>query len=163
MENILIDKRIVKDKLGWPSAEAFISIWYTEEDLNKVSVSKNGIDPFTSSSSSHVIKYKGNYWGDNQMQRAGLDSRPLAFYEYFPAEEEFEKNEAGEYKLDDKMEKIPTGEVIPEYKEWVSEFTVDMGHVQAIQVKNGSLTGDDECKRLIEDDIKRRFPKSIGT
>jgi hypothetical protein len=149
----------VKDKLGWCSKEAFVVVWAIEEEIKKSSISPDGISNYVESSNSHVIKYQGNYWQDKATQEQGLDSRPLAHFVHFDAEELFEKNADGEHVLDDNGNKKPTGEVIPAYKEWVDTFIVDMKHIQSRQVINSSMVGIDERNRLIQLDLERNFPK----
>ena len=154
---IKINSAPVKDKLGWCHPNAFIAIWAIDEELRSSSISTDGVSPYVENSRSHVIQYQGNYWGDNQMQLDGLESRPLARFVEFEAEEVCEVNSEGEYVLNDNGDKIKTGEIIPAYKIWTDKFTVDMNHLQSLQVINSSLAGKDERNRLIELDVKRWF------
>lgn len=154
---IKINNVPVKDKLGWCHPNAFVAIWAIDEELKSSSISSDGLSGYVESSRSHVIEYQGNYWGDNQMQLDGLDSRPLACYVEIEAEAVCEVNSEGEYALDDAGNKIPTGEVIPAYDVWTDRFSVDMGHVESLQILNDPLyTGKEERDRLIEFDVKRQ-------
>lgn len=155
---ITLNKVLVKDNLGWPCAEAFVVIWDIDEVVKTKSTSVNGIGDYVESSRSHVIKYKGNYWFDKETQLAGLPSRPLAHFVQFDAQKDYEKNEAGEYVLDDNGDKKETGDTIPAHEVWTDYFTVDMDHAESRLIRSSGITGNAEREKLIDKDVKRRFP-----
>ena len=160
-QTVRIHRAEVKDKLGWGRPNAFISIWDVTEEIKSRSTSSDGISDYVEESHSHVIEYKGNYWGDRQMQIDGLDSRPLAHFVEVDSEVVYETNEYNENTLDDAGGKIPTGEIKPAYMVWTDKFYVDMKHPESIQItSNDSISGKEERNRLIELDVKRKFPAS---
>jgi hypothetical protein len=157
METIKL-KGCVKDKLGWGRKDAFIAVWKVDIEESSSLVSDGGISDYVDSSGPNEIVYMGNYWGEQQMQIDGLDSRPLAHFVEIKEEILYKRNEDGEHILDDNGYKIPTGKTKPAYKVWTDKFTVDMEHLQSVQVLNSSMTGNAEKLRLVELDVKRRFP-----
>jgi len=162
-QTVKINKAVVKDKLGWGHPSAFIAIWDVTEEIKSRSTSSDGIGDYVEESHSHVIEYEGNYWGDRQMQIDGLDSRPLAHFVEIEQEVVYEKNEFNENVLDDVGEKVPTGEIKPAYMVWTDKFTVDMKHPQSVQItSNPSISGKEERNRLIELDVKRKFPETAA-
>ena len=152
-------KGCVKDKIDWDRKDAFIVVWKIKSDESSLLVSDDGISNYVDSSASNKIEYMGNYWGDQQMQIDGKESRPLAHFVEVAEEILYKRNEDDEHILDDSGDKIPTGKTKPAYKVWTDKFTVDMDHLQSVQVINSSMTGNAEKLRLVELDAKRRFPK----
>ena len=147
----------VKDKLGWDFPAALVAIRFARE-LSEISyLSEDLRSDYVSGLNSHVIKYEGNYWGTKQMQADGCESRPLAHFVDVDEEVLYEVNKEGEYLLDDKGAEIPTGEVVPAHKVWTDKFTVDLSHLQSVQVLNSSMPPEDKLFRLIELDVLRRF------
>ena len=147
----------VKDKLGWDHPAALVAIRFVRE-LSEVSyLSEDLKSDYVSGLNSHVINYEGNYWGTKQMQVEGLESRPLAHFVDVEEEILYEVNEAGEYALNDNGDNIPTGDVIKAHKVWTDKFTVDLNHLQSVQVLNSSMPPEDKLFRLIELDVLRRF------
>ena len=147
----------VEDKLGWDYPSAFVAIRHVEEESKTSYTSDDLKGNYVSGLNSHVIIYEGNYWGSIEMQQRGTESRPLVCLEQFDAEAIHEVNSEGEYSLDDSGNRIPTGEVIPAYEEWVDVFSVDLNHVQSVQVINSAMSPEDKLFQLIELDVKRRF------
>ena len=147
----------VEDKLGWDYPNALVAIRHVEEESKTTYTSEDCKGNYVSGLNSHAINYEGNYWGSKEMQQRGAESRPLLHLKKFDAEAIYEVNIDGEYSLDDNGHKIPTGDVIPAHDEWVGVFTVDLGHLQSVQVLNSSMSPEDKTFRLIELDVQRRF------
>lgn len=147
----------VKDKLGWDFPAALVAIRFVRE-LSEVSyLSEDCASDYVSGVNSHVINYEGNYWGSKQMQADGCESRPLAHFITVPEEALYKLNADEEFILDDAGKKIPTGKTIPEHDVWTDKFTVDLQHLQSVQVLNSSMSPEDKLFRLIELDVMRRF------
>lgn len=147
----------VKDNLGWDIPAALVAIRFVRE-LSEVSyLSDDCVSDYVSGLNSHVINYEGNYWGSKQMQVDGLESRPLAHFVDVEEEILYEVDKDGEYILDDNVEKIQTGDVIKAHKIWTDKFSVDLDHLQSVQVLNSSMPPEDKLFRLIELDVLRRF------
>ena len=51
------------------------------------------------------------------------------------------------------------GLINPDNEEDPTLFTVDLDHVQSVQVRNSTMSPSDQIFRLIELDVNRRFPQ----
>ena len=129
----------VKDKLGWSYDEAFVAIYLVDEYSSTSLIADEDLNHYAEEFRPGKIVYSGNFWGNEEGQQAGLESRPLLAKKTFPA------------ITDDNGI-----EITPEHIEWDTVLEVDLLHPQSLAVMSGGGTERDKKLRMIELDVVRR-------
>ena len=128
----------VEDRDEWGFKNAFVAIHTASETSQTTFESKDCTGVYELDVSSHVIKYKAQFWKDHQTQLDGKPSRALY------SKTLIEQKEGNEHIVD--------------YHE---VFTVDLENEQAKRIAlNSGTTKEDTIFNLIEFDLKRRVDQS---
>jgi len=129
----------VEDRDEWVFKGAFVAIHTASESSQTTFESKDCTGNYTQEVSSHLIKYKAQFWKDKQTQLDGKPSRALY-------SKTFVDSDGDEVALD--------AEGVWEYNEI---FTVDLENEQAKRISsNSGSSKEDTIFNLIEFDLKRR-------
>ena len=142
----------VEDRDEWGFKGAFAAIHTASETSQTTFESKDCTGNYTRDVSSHLIKYKVQFWKDHQTQLDGKPSRAL----YSKAFIDSDGYETVIYSDTDVSDLGTDGSY--EYSEI---FTVDLGNDQAKRIaSNTHLSKEDTIFNLIEFDLKRRVDQS---
>ena len=138
----------VEDRDDWGFNDAFAAIHTASETSQTTFESKDCTGDYTLDVSSHLIKYKVQFWKDHQTQLDGKPSRAL----YSKTFVDLEGYETVIYSDTDKSIFDVGGSY--EYSEI---FTVDLENEQAKRIaSNNHLSKEETIFNLIEFDLKRR-------
>ena len=147
----------VEDRDEWGFNGAFVAIHTASETSQTTYDSKECTGDYEKDVSSHVIKYKAQFWKDKQTQLDGKPSRALFEKWFVETEKVTEKDSNGGDKEDASGNLILTGEVVDAHWEYGEIFTVDLENEQAQRIaSNNDLSKEDTIFNLIEFDLKRR-------
>lgn len=129
----------VEDRDDWCFDGAFVAIHRASETSQTTYESKDCSGVYELDVSSHVIKYKAQFWKDHQTQLDGKPSRALYSKTLIEQKEGYEGYEH-----------------IVEY-DYSEIFTVDLENEQAKRIfQNSGTTKEETIFNLIEFDLKRR-------
>ena len=134
----------------------FVAVRFFDGNLKTTGQAESCEGAYDVTTSFSAITYKVNYWYSEGHKQAGNRSRRLLQEKYKEPEIIYAKDEDNIFLLDDKENKIPTGETTEGEYYFTELFEVDMNHEESIQLQNSEMETDNKRLQLIKLDVIRR-------
>lgn len=152
----------IKDEFGGafpevPGGEVpFVAVRYFEGDVKTIGQTESCEGVYDLETRFSAITYKVMFWYSEAKRQEGRRSRILRQEKYKEPQVIYAKDDDNVFLLDDKENKIPTGEMTEGEYYFTELFEVDMNHPEIEQVQDSDMSIEDKRMQMIELDVIRR-------